>query len=89
MGKRTAVHVNLRLSGEWATLWQRLRASVPTEISDAELLQEAIALRMAISAVNKRGEKPRAFIQFHDENDECVTVDLLRHIGMEPSSELH
>lgn len=73
--------VTLRLSGQWHVLWERLKVSVP-ELSDAELLRQGVALRMALAAVDARGEKPRAFIQFHDQSGQVTTVDLEEHVGI-------
>lgn len=73
--------VTLRLSGPWHVLWERLRASVP-DVSDAELLRQGVALRMAIAARDAKGEKPRAYIEFTDEQGERVTVDLEKHVGI-------
>lgn len=75
--------VTLRLSGPWHVLWERLRISVP-DVSDAELLRQGLALRMALAAVDGQGKKPRAFIRFHDDNGKQVTVDLEQHVGIQP-----
>lgn len=78
--------VTLRLSGPWHVLWERLRASVP-DVSDAELLRQGVALRMALAARDAKGDKPRAYIEFTDDSGERVTVDLEKHVGIvdEPS----
>ena len=74
--------VTLRLSGSWHVLWQRLRATLP-EISDAELLRQGVALRMALAALDAKGEKPKAYIQYHDQSGKLKTVDLEEHVGIE------
>lgn len=73
--------VTLRLSGPWHVLWQRLRASVPG-VSDAELLRQGVALRMALAARDAKGEKPHAYIEFTDETGTRVTRDLEAHVGL-------
>ncbi|MDP1613646.1 MAG: hypothetical protein Q8M11_21510 [Sulfuritalea sp.] len=73
--------VTLRLSGQWHVLWARLKASVP-DVSDAELLRQGVALRMALAAVDGKGQKPKAFIQFHDQAGKLTTVDLEEHVGI-------
>lgn len=73
--------VTLRLSGQWHVLWERLKASV-SDISDAELLRQGVALRMALAAVDGKGQKPKAFIQFHDQAGKLTTVDLEEHVGI-------
>jgi len=73
--------VTLRLSGQWHVLWARLKASVP-EVSDAELLRQGVALRMALAAMDGKGQKPKAFIQFHDEAGRLTKVDLEEHVGI-------
>lgn len=74
--------VTLRLSGPWHTLWERLRAAAPG-ISDAELLRQGVALRMALAALDAKGEKPKAFIRYHDQSGKLRTVDLEEHVGIE------
>jgi len=78
--------VTLRLSGQWHLLWERLKASVP-EISDAELLRQGVALRMALAAVDSKGQKPKAFIQFHDQAGKLTKVDLEEHVGIRAPEE--
>lgn len=79
--------VTLRLSGPWHVLWERLRASV-VGVSDAELLRQGVALRMALAALDSKGQKPKAFIQFHDESGRLQTVDLEQHVGIQvPAAE--
>lgn len=73
--------VTLRLSGQWHVLWERLKASV-LDVSDAELLRQGVALRMALAAVDGKGQKPKAFIQFHDQAGKLTTVDLEEHVGI-------
>lgn len=77
--------VTLRLSGQWHVLWAQLKASVP-EVSDAELLRQGVALRMALAAVDSKGQKPKAFIQFYDQAGRLTTVDLEEHIGIRAPS---
>ena len=74
--------VTLRFSGQWHVLWERLKASVP-DVSDAELLRQGVALRMALAAIDGKGQKPRAFIQFHDQAGNLTTVDLEEHVGIQ------
>ncbi|MHB1619436.1 MAG: hypothetical protein ACYCTY_05535 [Sulfuricella sp.] len=83
-GKTTTV--TLRLSGQWHVLWERLKASV-SGISDAELLRQGVALRMALAAVDSKGQKPKAFIQFHDQAGRLTTVDLEEHVGIRAPEE--
>jgi hypothetical protein len=78
--------VTLRLSGQWHVLWERLKSSVP-EVSDAELLRQGVALRMALAAIDGKGQKPKAFIQFHDDAGRLVTVDLEEHVGIRAADE--
>ena len=78
--------VTLRLSGQWHVLWDRLKASVP-DASDAELLRQGVALRMALAAVDGKGKKPKAFIQFHDQAGKLTTVDLEEHVGIRASED--
>lgn len=73
--------VTLRLSGPWHDLWERLRASVP-EVSDAELLRQGVALRMALAALDGKGRKPTATIQFYDDKGTLITTDLEVHVGI-------
>jgi len=73
--------VTLRLSGHWNVLWDRLKASVKG-VSDAELLRQGVALRMALAAIDSKGKKPRAYIQYHDQNGRITTVDLEEHVGI-------
>ena len=79
--------VTLRLSGQWHVLWARLKASV-SEISDAELLRQGVALRMALAALDSKGQKPKAFIQFHDQTGRLITVDLEEHVGIRAPEEM-
>src|SRR3569623_767111 len=72
--------VTLRLSGPWYILWERLRKAVPG-VSDAELLRQGVALRMAIAARDAKGAKPRAYIEFHDEKGRKITADLEEYVG--------
>lgn len=78
--------VTLRLSGPWHVLWQRLRAAVPG-VSDAELLRQGVALRMALAALDGKGQKPKAFIQYYDQAGKLQTVDLEEHVGIEVPEE--
>ena len=78
--------VTLRLSGPWHDLWERLRAAVPG-VSDAELLRQGVALRMALAALDGKGKKPRATIQFHDERGAFITSDLETHVGINSTAE--
>lgn len=73
--------VTLRLSGAWHTIWQQLRRELPG-ISDSEILRQAVALRIALVAVDSKGEKPEASITFHDEAGKRVTVNLEEHVGI-------
>lgn len=78
--------VTLRLSGQWHVLWERLKASVPG-VSDAELLRQGVALRMALAAVDGKGKKPKATIQFHDQAGRLTSVDLEEHVGIRASED--
>lgn len=78
--------VTLRLSGQWHALWERLKTSVP-DVSDAELLRQGVALRMALAAIDGKGQKPKAFIQFHDQSGKLTTVDLEEHVGIRASDD--
>jgi hypothetical protein len=69
--------VTLRLSGPWHVLWKRLRTVVPG-VSDAELLRQGVALRMALAALDAKGQRPKAFIQYYD---------LEEHVGIEVPEE--
>jgi hypothetical protein len=73
--------VTLRLSGSWHVLWKRLGAAVPG-VSDAELLRQGVALRMALAALDSKGQRPKAFIQYHDQSGKLQTVDLEEHVGI-------
>ena len=73
--------VTLRLSGPWHVLWERLRAAVPG-VSDAELLRQGVALRMAIAALDGKGQKPKAYIQYHDQTGKFQTIELEEHVGI-------
>lgn len=74
-------NVTLRLAGVWLELWEMLKSTNP-KVSDSELIRQAIALRAAIEAVDSKGNKPQAFIRFHDETGQLVTVDLEEHVGI-------
>lgn len=78
-GKSTTVA--LRLSGPWHELWEGLKAAVP-DVSDAELLRQAVALRVALAAQDGRGKKPRATIEYHDEQGQLVSADLEDYVGI-------
>jgi hypothetical protein len=73
--------VTLRLSGPWHVLWKRLCAAVPG-VSDAELLRQGVALRMALAALDGKGQRPKAYIQYHDQAGELQTVDLEEHVSI-------
>lgn len=73
--------VTLRLSGTWHTIWQQLKRELP-DISDSEILRQAVALRIALVAVDSKGQKPDATISFHDEFGKKVTVNLEEHVGI-------
>jgi hypothetical protein len=78
--------VTLRLSGPWHVLWKRLRTVVPG-VSDAELLRQGVALRMALAALDAKGQRPKAFIQYYDQSGTLKTVDLEEHVGIEVPEE--
>lgn len=80
VSKKTTT-VTLRLSGPWHTLWKRLQAAVPN-VSDAELLRQGVALRMALAALDAKGQKPKAFIQYYDQDGALQTVDLEEYVGI-------
>lgn len=73
--------VTLRLSGSWHVLWKRLRTALPG-VTDAEILRQGVALRMALAALDGQGQKPKAYIQFHDQSGKLQTVDLEEHVGI-------
>lgn len=73
--------MTLRLTGPWFELWERLRAAVP-DVSDAELLREGVALRIALASRDSQGKKPRAVIEYHDETGKLVTADLEQYVGI-------
>lgn len=60
---------------------KRLKASVPG-VPDAELLRQGVALRMALAALDAKGEKPKAFIKYHDQDGKLQTVDLEEYVGI-------
>mgnify|MGYP001380091733 CR=1 FL=1 len=74
-------NVTIRLSGAWLELWHQVRGEL-TELSDSEILRQAIALRAALVAVDADGKRPTALITFTDDNGEAVTVDLEAHVGI-------
>jgi len=78
--------VTLRLSGQWHVLWKRLKSAVPG-VTDAELLRQGVALRMALAATDGKGQKPKAFIRFHDQTGKLMTVDLEEHVGIRAPEE--
>lgn len=73
--------VTLRLSGPWHVLWKRLCAAIPG-VSEAEILRQGVALRMALAALDSKDQKPKAYIQYHDQTGELQTVDLEEHVGI-------
>lgn len=78
--------VTLRLSGAWLVLWERLRASLPG-LSDAEILRQGVAMRMATAAFDAKGKKPEAVIRFYDETGTLQEVDLESYVGIQPEGE--
>ena len=73
--------VTLRLSGSWHVLWKRLCAALP-DVTDAEILRQGVALRMALVALDGKGQRPKAYIQYHDQAGKLQTVDLEEHVGI-------
>lgn len=73
--------VTLRLSGVWYDLWQELRADVPG-VSEAELLRQGLALRIAMSAIDASGKLVRTSISFRDSSGNEVTQDLGEYVGI-------
>lgn len=76
-------HLTLRLAGQWLELWELLKQSHPG-LSDSELLRQALALRAALSAVDDTGNRPRALIEYVNENGETIVADLEEHVGLKP-----
>ncbi len=73
--------VTLRLSGAWYTIWTQLKAELPG-ISDAEILRQSVALRIAVLAKDSKGLKPDVKISYHDQGGRLITTDLEEHIGI-------
>ena len=73
--------VTLRLSGAWLKVWNQLKVELP-EISDAEILRQSIALRIAVMAKDSKGLKPTVKITYHDQTGTLTTTDLEEHIGI-------
>jgi hypothetical protein len=76
-------NVTLRLAGVWLELWESLKQSNP-DLTDSELLRQALALRAALSAVDEEGNRPRALIEYVNEKGEKVVADLEVHVGIKP-----
>jgi len=74
-------HLTLRLAGQWLELWELLKQAHPG-LSDSELLRQALALRAALSAVDDAGNRPRALIEYVNENGETIVADLEEHVGL-------
>lgn len=74
-------HLTLRLAGQWLELWESLKQVHP-DLSDSELLRQALALRAALSAVDDTGNRPRALIEYVNEKGEKVVADLEEHVGL-------
>lgn len=79
-------NVTIRLSGAWLELWHQVRDEL-TDLSDSEILRQAIALRAALVAVDGSGKRPRALIEFVDDTGKVVQTDLEAHVGIRPISE--
>ncbi|MEE3329722.1 hypothetical protein [Sinimarinibacterium flocculans] len=79
--------VTLRLTGPWFELWEQLKAAVPG-VGDAEIVRRGVAFYMALEGLDSKGKKPRATIQFHDENGELVTADLKTYVGLVETQDL-
>lgn len=77
-------NVTLRLAGVWLELWESLKQSNP-DLTDSELLRQALALRAALSAVDEKGNRPRALIEYVNEKGEKVVADLEVHVGIKPA----
>lgn len=73
--------VTLRLSGAWLTIWEQLKRELPN-LSDSEILRQALALRIALVAVDSKGQRPHAEITYHDDSGKRVTVNLEEHVGI-------
>jgi hypothetical protein len=78
--------VTLRLSGSWYLLWERLKTALPG-ISDAELLRQGLAMRMATAAQDANGEHPKAFIEYTDDSGKLCRVDLEEFVGIKTPGE--
>jgi hypothetical protein len=76
-------NVTLRLAGVWLELWESLKHANP-DLTDSELLRQALALRAALSAVDEEGNRPRALIEYVNEKGEKVVADLEVHVGIKP-----
>lgn len=74
-------NITIRLSGAWLQLWKQVKDELP-DLSDSEILRQAIALRAALVAVDTEGNKARASIEFIDEQGNTVCVDLEQHVGI-------
>ena len=74
-------NVTIRLSGAWLELWHQVRGEL-VDLSDSEILRQAIALRAALVALDGAGNRPTAMIRFTDDNGQGVTVDLESHVGI-------
>lgn len=77
-------NVTIRLSGAWLELWKQLRDEL-NDLSDSEILRQAIALRAALIAVDATGHRPKTFIKFVDESGKIVQADLEEHVGITAS----
>ncbi len=74
-------HLTLRLAGQWLEVWESLKQVHP-DLSDSDLLRQALALRAALSAVDDTGNRPRALIEYVNEKGEKIMADLEEHVGL-------
>jgi len=86
MAKREAVRtskkveINLRLSDNWANLWERMMKAAPG-VSAADLLRQSVAIRAALLAEGPDGGKVHAYIEYY-ENGKMVRKNLLESLGI-------
>lgn len=74
-------NVTIRLSGAWLELWKQLQEEL-NDLSDSEIMRQAIALRAALVAVDTAGNRPKTFIKFVDQSGKTIQVDLEAHVGI-------
>ncbi len=80
-------HLTLRLAGQWLEVWESLKQVHP-DLSDSDLLRQALALRAALSAVDDTGNRPRALIEYVNEKGEKIVADLEEHVGLKTAAKV-